>query len=85
MTATQHPAQDSNTPQIPVRLDFDAHAAGFARALAHLDQAATKELDSASQQAVYLAWCARHDVSPDPRILGTSPQDQPARENEGSA
>src|SRR3977135_408731 len=30
---------------IPVRLDFDAHAAGFARALAHLDKAATKELD----------------------------------------
>jgi AhpD family alkylhydroperoxidase len=30
---------------IPVRLDFDAHAAGFVRALAHLDHAATKELD----------------------------------------
>ncbi len=30
---------------IPVRLDFDSHAAGYARALAHLDQAATKELD----------------------------------------
>ena len=40
---TQHPA----LPQIPVRLDFDAHAPGFARALAHLDQAATKELDRA--------------------------------------
>src|SRR6266576_6105776 len=39
MTAT-----DSLT-QIPVRLDFDAHADGFARALAHLDRAATKELD----------------------------------------
>ena len=35
------------TTQIPVRLDFDQHAAGFARALAHLDQAATKELDKA--------------------------------------
>jgi AhpD family alkylhydroperoxidase len=35
------------TPQIPVRLDFDAHAPGFARALAHLDHAATKELDRA--------------------------------------
>src|SRR5262249_59904562 len=32
-------------PQIPVRLDFDAHAGGFARAMAHLDRAATKELD----------------------------------------
>ena len=34
------------TSQIPVRLDFDAHAAGFARAVAHLDRAATKELDA---------------------------------------
>ncbi|HEY7145757.1 MAG TPA: carboxymuconolactone decarboxylase family protein [Streptosporangiaceae bacterium] len=34
-------------PQIPVRLDFDAQAPGFARAMAHLDQAATKELDRA--------------------------------------
>ena len=39
MTATE------TTPQIPVRLDFDAHAAGFSRAMAHLDRAATKELD----------------------------------------
>jgi AhpD family alkylhydroperoxidase len=30
---------------IPARLDFEAHAAGFYRALSHLDQAATKELD----------------------------------------
>ena len=29
------------------RLDFDTHAAGFSRALAHLDKAATKELDNA--------------------------------------
>ncbi len=28
-----------------MRLDFDTHAAGFARAIAHLDQAATKQLD----------------------------------------
>jgi AhpD family alkylhydroperoxidase len=27
------------------RLDFEAHAAGFSKAMAHLDQAATKELD----------------------------------------
>jgi len=33
------------TTEIPARLDFDAHASGFSRALAHLDQAATKELD----------------------------------------
>ena len=37
----------SDTTQIPVRLDFDTLAAGFARAMAHLDQAATKELDRA--------------------------------------
>jgi AhpD family alkylhydroperoxidase len=30
---------------VPVRLDFDSHAAGFARAMSHLDHAATKELD----------------------------------------
>jgi AhpD family alkylhydroperoxidase len=34
-----------STTQIPVRLDFDTHADGFARAMAHLDRAATKELD----------------------------------------
>ena len=33
------------TRQIPVRLDFDSSAPGFSRAMAHLDQAATKELD----------------------------------------
>ncbi len=33
------------TTQIDVRLDFDAHAATFAKAMAHLDRAATKELD----------------------------------------
>src|SRR5690349_16317020 len=31
--------------EIPVRLDFDRHAPAFARALAHLDHAMTKELD----------------------------------------
>jgi AhpD family alkylhydroperoxidase len=34
-----------STQTIPTRLDFDAHAAGFARAMSHLDQAATRELD----------------------------------------
>jgi AhpD family alkylhydroperoxidase len=32
---------------IPVRLDVDAHAAIFSRAMNHLDHAATKQLDSA--------------------------------------
>jgi AhpD family alkylhydroperoxidase len=41
MTTTQE------TTQIPVRLDFDSIAPGFARAMSHLDQAATKELDKA--------------------------------------
>lgn len=31
--------------QIPVRLDFDATAPVFSRAMAHLDQAATRQLD----------------------------------------
>jgi len=31
--------------QIPVRLDFDTHAARFSRAMSGLDQAATAELD----------------------------------------
>ncbi len=31
--------------QIPVRLDFDERAPAFSRAMAHLDNAATKELD----------------------------------------
>src|SRR6202042_1740476 len=39
MTTTQSPYE------IPVRLDFDTHAADFAKALAHLDHAATKQLD----------------------------------------
>jgi AhpD family alkylhydroperoxidase len=39
MTTTQM------TAPIPARLDFDEHAAGFARAMAHLDRAAIKELD----------------------------------------
>jgi AhpD family alkylhydroperoxidase len=34
-----------STHQIPVRLDFEAHAAAFSKAMAHLDHAATKELD----------------------------------------
>jgi AhpD family alkylhydroperoxidase len=37
----------TDTTQIPVRLDFDKHAEHFSRALAHLDKAATRELDSA--------------------------------------
>ena len=41
MTTTQE------TTQIPVRLDFDSFAPGFARAMSHLDKAATKELDQA--------------------------------------
>jgi AhpD family alkylhydroperoxidase len=33
------------TETVQARLDFDARAAGFYRAMSHLDQAATKELD----------------------------------------
>jgi AhpD family alkylhydroperoxidase len=35
----------TDTVEIPVRLDFDSHAAAFSRAMSHLDQSATKELD----------------------------------------
>jgi AhpD family alkylhydroperoxidase len=35
------------TTDIPVRLDFDTHAAGFSRAMARLDRAAADELDRA--------------------------------------
>ena len=46
MTTTETAGTTAQTPTaVPVRLDFDSHAAGFARALAHLDQAAIKELD----------------------------------------
>jgi len=38
---------DQATDTVPVRLDFDEHAADFSRAMAHLDKAATKELDRA--------------------------------------
>jgi AhpD family alkylhydroperoxidase len=37
---------ENTTTKVPVRLDFDTHAAGFARAMGHLDRAATKELDA---------------------------------------
>ncbi len=39
------------TAQIPARLDFDSFAPGFSRAMSHLDQAATKELDKAGLDA----------------------------------
>ena len=35
----------TTTQAVPVRLDFEAHAGGFYKALAHLDQATTRELD----------------------------------------
>jgi AhpD family alkylhydroperoxidase len=35
----------ATTTDIPVRLDFDAHAAGFSRAMARLDRAAIEQLD----------------------------------------
>ncbi len=45
LTETHEETPTAPVFTIPVRLDFDNHAAGFARALAHLDKAATKELD----------------------------------------
>ena len=37
----------NDAAQIPVRLDFDSLAAGYSRAMGHLDHAATRELDKA--------------------------------------
>ncbi len=45
LTDTQEDTTTQAPFTIPVRLDFDGHAAGFARALAQLDKAATRELD----------------------------------------
>jgi AhpD family alkylhydroperoxidase len=45
MLATVEVMTTSTITQIPVRLDFDAHAPAFAKAMGHLDHAATKELD----------------------------------------
>ena len=47
--STNRPQSADATPgtPVPVRLDFDQHAVGFSRAMAHLDRAATKELDTA--------------------------------------
>jgi AhpD family alkylhydroperoxidase len=42
--ATQSTVPDDRVA-VSARLEFDTHAAGFSRALAHLDHAATKELD----------------------------------------
>jgi AhpD family alkylhydroperoxidase len=36
---------DESFQEVPVRLDFDAHAEVFSRALSHLDTAAKKQLD----------------------------------------
>jgi AhpD family alkylhydroperoxidase len=48
MTETASAMTDTaTTVQIPVRIDFDELAPDFARALAHLDKAAIKELDKA--------------------------------------
>ena len=50
MTTTRTPRPQTAVP-VPVRLDFDAHAAAFARAMAHLDNAAIKVLDGAEIDA----------------------------------
>jgi AhpD family alkylhydroperoxidase len=39
------PATADAAVTVPVRLDFDSHAAAFAKAMGHLDHTATKELD----------------------------------------
>ncbi|HET7386169.1 MAG TPA: carboxymuconolactone decarboxylase family protein [Nocardioidaceae bacterium] len=44
-TNTQDTHPVSHPSEVPVRLDFNAHAAEFSRAMKQLDHAATKELD----------------------------------------
>src|SRR5258708_19071894 len=44
-TTSQAPTTTAAASTIAARLDFDEHAAGFSRAMAHLDRAAIKELD----------------------------------------
>jgi AhpD family alkylhydroperoxidase len=37
---------DDRAPEIPIRLDFDGHGATFSKAMAHLDNAARRQLDA---------------------------------------
>ena len=74
------------THSIPVRLDLDRYATGFGRAMAHLDKAATKELDAANidpllrelvrVRASQLNGCAycvdMHTATPGPRARPSS-------------
>ncbi len=46
-TDTTTPAAGTATADFASRLDFESAAAGFYRAIVHLDQAATRELDKA--------------------------------------
>jgi len=48
---TETKAHSEPSDPAAARLDFDAHAPGFAKALAHLDHAAVKELDRVSFDA----------------------------------
>jgi AhpD family alkylhydroperoxidase len=41
------PTTEHTLAAVPVRLDFNTHAPAFSRAIAHLDNAATKEADAA--------------------------------------
>ncbi len=48
MTTTENTQQEAATiPEIASRIDFEARAGGFYRAIVHLDKAATRELDNA--------------------------------------
>ena len=43
---------ETMTQTIPVRLDFDAAASGFSKAMGTLDRAATRALDDAGHRRV---------------------------------
>ena len=53
----------SETAQIPVRLAFDSFAAGYSRAMGHLDQAATKEEILGFLQGKIAKWWMPDDVA----------------------
>ena len=74
LTETHEETTTAPVFTIPVRLDFDTHAAGFARALAHLDKAATKELDRVrASQLNGCAYCIDMH-SKDARAVGETEQ-----------
>ena len=49
---------DTSIGQVPVRLDLEAHAPAFSKAMNDLDRAATKQLDKVAFDPRLPSWCA---------------------------